>query len=293
MAEETNAVGRDPGRFRSELLRGVEAFSHEIDDIAKSVDDVSVFVNEQTRRFTLLSGIANHMAASIRGIDDTGRETSAAVGNARNTADSSISTLEAALGDIDRLAESVRAIESRLSELDEALTEVSDSSRSIRAIARQTNLLALNATIEAVHAHDRGKGFAVVATAVKALSRRTDEVTKGIDEAVEVLSGNVAELMNATTGTVSLAGGVSEGVAIIRHAVTELGEALGAIDGRVIDISATASSGRSECEDVIDYIDTFMVSLSTTSEELVETEQRTRAVATRSNDLLKFLKAGR
>jgi methyl-accepting chemotaxis protein len=90
----------------------------------------------------------------------------------------------------------------------------------IDGIAFQTNLLALNAGVEAARAGPAGAGFAVVATEVRALAQRSADAAQGIKT-----------LIHASTEQ------VSEGVAL----VGETGSLLGAIVGRLGDITASVT----------------------------------------------------
>ncbi len=97
-------------------------------------------------------------------------------------------------GDLDRVANAIRASEQELDVLRGEIDKVAKVAEQIEAIAKQTNLLALNATIEAARAGDAGKGFAVVAGEVKALAGQTSNATTEISQTLRAL-GNQAERM--------------------------------------------------------------------------------------------------
>ncbi|MGE5506371.1 MAG: methyl-accepting chemotaxis protein [Actinomycetota bacterium] len=293
MSDATDGTeGPDAGNFVARVLDQVEQFSLEAADIAASIDDVNRFVQQQQKLFENLSDLAHQMADAINAIAEAATTTNSVSSDANAQSSHSLATVDQAVDCIRKLAGSVAGIETRLGELESALGAVGQMSRNIQGIAKQTNLLALNATIEAERAGDAGKGFAVVATEVKSLARKAAEVTTGIDGAVERLSGRVTDLITRTGKTVAGAEAVSDGVGVISSTIAANSGALGTIGDRVAEITAAADESRTECEDVIDYVETFMVSLETTSDELAIADQRINTVLTKGEELMAFLSAG-
>jgi len=281
----------DETAFAAAVVDRLQKFRAEISEIAGNVDDVSAFLADQMKRFQQLSDVANQMAAAIAAIDAASRETDDVSRTASDQSGRSLATVENAIGSIRGLADSVRAIQSSLGELDTHLASVGSSTRDIQTIARQTNLLALNATIESERAGAAGKGFAVVANEVKSLARKAGEVTHGIEGSVESLTGSIADLIATTGETVATAGHVSDGVGVISETIQGFGAALDQIHAKVGEISEAATEGKSQCEDVIDYIDTFMISLSTTGETLDEARGSIRGLVDRAGDAVQFAAA--
>ncbi len=288
---ETNDEAAKADVFAAEVLEKIETLSLEVADIAGTIDGLAKFVKHQEDLFAHLKSIAHTMAEAISSIDAAGRETRDVTSQAGRQSTESLRTIDAALGDINRLVGSVQGIEQRLEELEGALGEVSTRSRDIQKIARQTNLLALNATIEAARAGEAGKGFAVVATEVKGLARQTGDVTAGIDHTVEKLAGSVTDLIETSTNTLKMADSVNEGVGVINHAVAVFGDAIGTVEARVGDISTAASTSLSQCSDVIGEIDKFFDGISMTSESLRRADQRIVSLLDRSEDLMGFIAA--
>jgi methyl-accepting chemotaxis protein len=278
-----------PETFAVEVLARVEKLVLEVADIAGSIDDVSKFVVQQREGFAHIRDITHQLDSVISQIAEAGRITNQVALEAGDNSRQSLDTVRAALGDIAALAESVRAIQGQLSQLDAMLLEVGNRAQSIQIIAGKTNLLALNATIEAERAGEAGRGFAVVASAVKTLSRRTSEVTNGIDGAVASLSQSINELVRASAATVETAGDVNQGVSVINTAVEGFDNALSTVAAKVADISAASADSHEQCEDVIDYVDTFNVSLETTGNDLKSADERINTLLQRSEELMGFI----
>lgn len=114
--------------------------------------------------------------------------------------------------------EQTLACSKTMESLQQSSAEISKITTLIDAIAQQTNLLALNATIEAARAGKAGKGFAVVASEVKALSRKTQQATKEIEEKMNTNLGvcqnsldevskisTIIDTLNEVTGSIAAA----------------------------------------------------------------------------------------
>ncbi|HLO76201.1 MAG TPA: methyl-accepting chemotaxis protein [Magnetospirillum sp.] len=288
---ETKDDAAKADAFAAEVLGKIETLSLEVADVAGTIEGLANFVHHQEELFGHLKSIAHTMAEAIRRIDAAGRETRDVTAQAGRQSSESLHTIDAALGDINRLVGSVQGIEQRLEQLEGALGEVSTKSRDIQKIARQTNLLALNATIEAARAGEAGKGFAVVANEVKGLSRQTGDVTAGIDRTVERLAVSVTDLIDTSTNTLKMADSVNAGVGVINHAVAVFGEAIGTVEARVGDISTAATTSLGQCTEVIGEIDKFFDGIAMTSESLRRADQRIISLLDRSEYLMGFIAA--
>jgi len=277
--------------FAAEILDKIESLSLEVADIAGAMDDLAHFVKHQEDLFAHLKAIAHDMADTIGRIDGIGREARSVAERAGQQSTDSLRTIDTALSGVQTLVQSVQGIEQRLEGLEGALDEVSGMSRSIQKIARQTNLLALNATIEAARAGEAGRGFAVVATEVKTLARQTASVTGGIDRTVQTLSGSVTDLIATSTDTLRMADSVGAGVGVINRAVATFGEAIGSVETRVGDISASATTSLDQCNAVIGEIDKFFDGVAMTSDSLLKADQRITSLLERSEALMGFIAA--
>jgi len=293
MEARTEDEVRNPARdsFATEVLRKIDALSLEVADIAGTMDGLTRFVTHQKELFDHLKGIAHTMVETIGRIDAAGREAREVTERAGHQSGESLETIEQALKGVKSLVASVQGIEERLEGLDGALGNVSSMSRNIQKIARQTNLLALNATIEAARAGEAGKGFAVVANEVKSLARQTANVTGGIDDTVEKLSGSVTDLIQSSTSTLRMADSVGAGVGVINHAVAIFGEAIGTVDGKVDDIARSATDSLSQCNVVIDEIDRFFEGIALTSDSLRRADERIASLLDNSEELMGFIAA--
>lgn len=94
--------------------------------------------------------------------------------------------------------ETNRAFREKCENLNADINKIVDYMKNINSISGQTNLLALNASIEAARAGEAGKGFAVVAEEVRKLSESTKQISSKIQETIQALTAQMAELIEAS-----------------------------------------------------------------------------------------------
>ncbi|WP_052063370.1 methyl-accepting chemotaxis protein [Nitrincola sp. A-D6] len=92
-------------------------------------------------------------------------------------------------------ADSMEMLE-RVSKLSERMPTLMKTLDDIDNIAKQTNLLALNAAIEAARAGDSGRGFSVVADEVRALSSRSANFSKTIQDNLNMMNVQISTLVD-------------------------------------------------------------------------------------------------
>jgi len=226
--------------------------------------DIRVILGEVSQVATRVTDMAD---ALRDGSAATGRETTAVVSAAQNSAANVQSVAAAAdqLGraedEISRRASDATAIIGRaVTRIDQAgatMATLSDTAQRIGeiiglidVIAAQTNLLALNATIEAARAGDAGKGFAVVAGEVKNLAGQTGKATSEITEQVGAIQSVAREAVTTITDITSTIAQVNEVAASIAAAVEEQSAATREIARNVTQ----AASGNVSVTDSIERV---------------------------------------
>lgn len=214
----------------------------EIADVAGNIEDVTARINQQTDSFNLVREAASAMAQAKDEIAVAAQTSLEVAEKANQDVSESRGKVEVSLANIQTLVDFVRNIEERLTGLNAALEEVRDVSGVIQKIASQTALLALNATIEAARAGDAGKGFAVVAGEVKNLAGQTAKATEQIDHTLEELGSQVELLMGESKRGVQNAAAAQEGTKDIGDAINLVGEAIGKVDGELVNINQATSA---------------------------------------------------
>ncbi len=146
-------------------------------------------------------------------------------------------TMDQTVDSIDQLRETVAETAKKVKRLGESSQQISKAVSLINQIALQTNLLAINASIEAARAGEEGRGFAVVAEEVGALASQSATATKEIEQIVENIQLETAEVVNAMeVGTTQ----VVEGTRMVQDTKQSLGQIV-EVSQQIADLVQTIS----------------------------------------------------
>jgi methyl-accepting chemotaxis protein len=185
------------------------------ENLATMADNVSRGVSQQNDATAAIAATLEEITVSIRHVSDSAAVVNAKAGDAGTLAEAGNQTVAAAVGEMQRSAESVNQSATRVERLGEGSRQITAIVNVIKEIADQTNLLALNAAIEAARAGEQGRGFAVVADEVRKLAERTAASTQEI-------TGMIAEIQSTTGAVID---GIEDGAGRVNASVDRAVEA--------------------------------------------------------------------
>lgn len=177
----------------------VSASVARLEPMSRELADTNMGINQrnivQCNHNNSIAKILKNIELSATDINNAVNRITEAANSSRDTLNESITSVDESVYAIDTLAKKIANAEEISNRLHESSTQIGDVIDMINTIAEQTNLLALNAAIEAARAGEAGRGFAVVADEVRNLSIKTQESTLKIDDMIQQIQQDVADVM--------------------------------------------------------------------------------------------------
>jgi twitching motility protein PilJ len=194
--------------FFNSIIESLRDIVTRVQDATNNVN-TSVSINEdairqvaeetlqQTHQINDTLNSVAEMTRSIQAVANNAQKAAEVSREASTSATTGGEAIEQTVQSILQLRETVAATAKKVKRLGESSQEISKVVSLINQIAMQTNLLAINASIEASRAGEEGRGFAVVAEEVGELATKSAEATKEIEEIVESIQEETAEVVAA------------------------------------------------------------------------------------------------
>ncbi len=217
---------------------------------------------EQAAAVQQATTTSEEIAATAKQVSENAGRVEALAGHANAASSAGLQAVSTALGGMEQLKGQVMSIAEAMLQLGENSQKIGGIIDIIDEISDQTNLLSLNAAIEAAGAGEAGKRFSVVANEVRRLADRTAEATNQ----VKVL---IAQIQQATNGTIMLTEEGTKGVDAANALVANIARALENVTMAVAETTAAASE-----------IKLMTQQQTTASEQMAETIAEVRDVAT-------------
>ncbi|MFC5300672.1 methyl-accepting chemotaxis protein [Azospira restricta] len=217
----------------SDSARHVSAQAHELSAASRQVTDASHRQNGQAAQ---AADAVESMLQSITAIAENADRVNHQSQESLRRAGEGSASLARLLREMSEVGQTVRLTADTVDEFVRSTEAIGKMTQEVKAIAEQTNLLALNAAIEAARAGEAGRGFAVVADEVRKLAEKSALSAQEIDRITATLSGQAATVhqaihdglqhIDASQGTI---GSVADILQATNGSVSAVGDGLDAI----------------------------------------------------------------
>ncbi|WP_170834672.1 methyl-accepting chemotaxis protein [Natronincola peptidivorans] len=233
------------------------------------------------------ASISQELTSSIAEVASTGKMADENTALAKETVLSSASSIEEAIGVIEKISYKLEGSAEELKKLDEMMMRIGEMTGKISNIAEQINLLALNAAIEAARAGESGRGFTVVAEEVRKLA---DESARASGDITEVIQGITGQ-MKSTFGIIQSSmeeGKRGQKIAIeAKEGLNNITDSMNGVLGAIENISHNISQGADATEQMaknIEEVAAFSQDTMATVDEINEMIQHQKEYLTKNTN---------
>ncbi len=261
----------------ADSTKRLQVLSNELASISVTT---SKAVDVETIELEQLSAAIHQMSMTASEISNSTVKATDKVGSTQSHCKQTQSNMEETKHQVQALSSDVQQAEGLAHELTEDADGIAKAMGEIQGIADQTNLLALNAAIEAARAGEQGRGFSVVADEVRALSNRTHQATRLIEQSVQKMHQSLAawaERMKSSREQAESCLGTA-------NRSTELVDEISSMMSELLDVSTTISVAAEQQSVVSANISENVAKISQLS---LETRQHANELQTSSTELAK------
>lgn len=167
--------------------------------IASSVEIADISTSSQNDMLNEANNLTNKINKSMYDIEKDIIEKIQFIGSSITSAQREIETIDDIEIRMNNAKDMFETTTEKMVQLNNYSNEVGGLIELINSISKETKMLSLNASIEAARAGEDGKGFSIVAMEVGKLAAQTDEVSKKIEQVMNVLKDeieNITQSMN-------------------------------------------------------------------------------------------------
>ncbi|ALN18357.1 methyl-accepting chemotaxis protein [Ectopseudomonas mendocina] len=245
------------GTIRQLVQRIIEASAalrQTSDGSTRVAQDMTDVAERQRGAVEMVSTAFNEMVATANEVARSCSEAATSADDGQRQVHAGQAQIEDATDSVSRLSDNLKQSALALQALEQDSQNINAILGTIRSIAEQTNLLALNAAIEAARAGDQGRGFAVVADEVRALAQRTADSTGEIDSLLGGLARRTQEVTRQMQNSLEMSQASVERISLASNSFEQIRGAVDHIRDQNTQIATAAEEQHQVAEDINRHI---------------------------------------